>query len=260
MQAEIVRLLAATHRNVMAVGDDAQSIYSFRGANFRNILDFPKLFPECAHHQARRELPLDPGHSRCRQRGDFARRRELHQGAFHEASRRDCARCWCARRRAHAVAIRRPAHPGVARGGRGAERDRGALPVELPFLRSGTGAAAARHPVHQAWRLQVHRDRARQGCPRASARGGESYRCGFMAARADPREGRRQSHRRAAHRGADQRARAREGADRVECGDDCARPRSRRLPTSGRVAGVDARRGEASGGAGRCDDCLLHAR
>ena len=45
LQAEIVRLLAATHNNVMAVGDDAQSIYSFRGANFRNILDFPKLFP-----------------------------------------------------------------------------------------------------------------------------------------------------------------------------------------------------------------------
>jgi DNA helicase-2/ATP-dependent DNA helicase PcrA len=45
VQAEIVRLLAMTHRNVMAVGDDAQSIYSFRGANFRNILDFPKIFP-----------------------------------------------------------------------------------------------------------------------------------------------------------------------------------------------------------------------
>ncbi len=45
VQAEIVRLLAANHRNVMAVGDDAQSIYSFRGANFRNILDFPKIFP-----------------------------------------------------------------------------------------------------------------------------------------------------------------------------------------------------------------------
>ncbi|MGH7933065.1 MAG: ATP-dependent helicase, partial [Candidatus Binataceae bacterium] len=44
IQAELVRLLAATHRNVMAVGDDAQSIYSFRGANFRNIMDFPSLF------------------------------------------------------------------------------------------------------------------------------------------------------------------------------------------------------------------------
>ncbi len=45
LQAEIVRLLAAEHDNVMAVGDDAQSIYSFRGANFRNIMDFPSLFP-----------------------------------------------------------------------------------------------------------------------------------------------------------------------------------------------------------------------
>src|SRR5205814_2465766 len=45
IQAELVRLLGATHRNVMAVGDDAQSIYSFRGANFRNIMDFPNIFP-----------------------------------------------------------------------------------------------------------------------------------------------------------------------------------------------------------------------
>ena len=46
IQAELVRLLAATHQNVMAVGDDAQSVYSFRGANFRNIMDFPALFPD----------------------------------------------------------------------------------------------------------------------------------------------------------------------------------------------------------------------
>jgi len=45
IQAELVRLLAATHQNVMAVGDDAQSIYAFRGANFRNIMDFPTIFP-----------------------------------------------------------------------------------------------------------------------------------------------------------------------------------------------------------------------
>ncbi|MGE0824090.1 MAG: ATP-dependent helicase [Candidatus Binatia bacterium] len=45
LQAEIVRLLAHAHDNVMAVGDDAQSIYSFRGATVRNILEFPRLFP-----------------------------------------------------------------------------------------------------------------------------------------------------------------------------------------------------------------------
>jgi ATP-dependent DNA helicase UvrD/PcrA len=45
LQAEIIRLLAATHDNVAVVGDDAQSIYSFRGANFRNIMDFPEAFP-----------------------------------------------------------------------------------------------------------------------------------------------------------------------------------------------------------------------
>lgn len=46
LQASIVRLLAAEHSNVMAVGDDAQSIYAFRGADFRNIMDFPTLFPD----------------------------------------------------------------------------------------------------------------------------------------------------------------------------------------------------------------------
>ena len=46
LQADIVRLIASEHRNIMVVGDDSQSIYSFRGANFRNIMDFPNQFPE----------------------------------------------------------------------------------------------------------------------------------------------------------------------------------------------------------------------
>jgi len=45
LQSELVKLLCSQHNNVMVVGDDSQSIYSFRGANFRNIMDFPKDFP-----------------------------------------------------------------------------------------------------------------------------------------------------------------------------------------------------------------------
>jgi DNA helicase II / ATP-dependent DNA helicase PcrA len=44
LQARILRGMCRAHNNISVVGDDAQSIYSFRGANFRNILDFPKQF------------------------------------------------------------------------------------------------------------------------------------------------------------------------------------------------------------------------
>ncbi len=45
IQADLIDTLARDHKNVMVVGDDAQSIYSWRGANFQNILDFPKRYP-----------------------------------------------------------------------------------------------------------------------------------------------------------------------------------------------------------------------
>jgi DNA helicase-2/ATP-dependent DNA helicase PcrA len=46
LQADIVDSMASERRNVMVVGDDAQSIYSFRGASFQNILTFPLRFPD----------------------------------------------------------------------------------------------------------------------------------------------------------------------------------------------------------------------
>lgn len=44
LQADLTELFSSVHGNIMAVGDDAQSIYSFRGADHQNILDFPKRF------------------------------------------------------------------------------------------------------------------------------------------------------------------------------------------------------------------------
>lgn len=47
LQGDITYLLAKDHGNIMVVGDDAQSIYSFRGASHENIMIFPERFPEC---------------------------------------------------------------------------------------------------------------------------------------------------------------------------------------------------------------------
>jgi len=47
LQGEIVEVIAAPHGNLLVVGDDAQSIYAFRGAHFENILKFPERHPLC---------------------------------------------------------------------------------------------------------------------------------------------------------------------------------------------------------------------
>lgn len=46
LQADIVDILAQGHRNIMVVGDDAQSIYAFRGAHYENILGFTERYPD----------------------------------------------------------------------------------------------------------------------------------------------------------------------------------------------------------------------
>lgn len=47
VQKEIVEFLSEGSRNILVVGDDSQSIYSFRGANYENILRFPQKYPDC---------------------------------------------------------------------------------------------------------------------------------------------------------------------------------------------------------------------
>jgi len=46
LQSDLIDLLAGRHHNVMVVGDDAQSIYAWRGANFQNIFKFPDRYPD----------------------------------------------------------------------------------------------------------------------------------------------------------------------------------------------------------------------
>jgi DNA helicase-2/ATP-dependent DNA helicase PcrA len=48
IQGDLIDLLASRHQNVMVVGDDSQSIYSWRGAHFLNILKFPERYPKAA--------------------------------------------------------------------------------------------------------------------------------------------------------------------------------------------------------------------
>ncbi len=51
LQAEIIDLLAVKHRNVMVVGDDAQSIFAWRGAEFTNIYEFPETISRSSAFQ-----------------------------------------------------------------------------------------------------------------------------------------------------------------------------------------------------------------
>src|SRR6185369_16346705 len=50
LQRDLIDILAAEHHNVMVVGDAAQSIYGWRGANYQNILRFPDRYPETARY------------------------------------------------------------------------------------------------------------------------------------------------------------------------------------------------------------------
>src|SRR5260370_38825748 len=61
LQAEIVDLLAARHRNIMVVGDDAQSIFAWRGAHFANIYHFKDRYPDCKEYHLETNYRSRPG-------------------------------------------------------------------------------------------------------------------------------------------------------------------------------------------------------
>ncbi len=60
LQGDLVDLLVGARKNLTVVGDDCQSIYSFRGADFTNIIDFPQRYPGCGVYPLTRNYRSTP--------------------------------------------------------------------------------------------------------------------------------------------------------------------------------------------------------
>ncbi len=185
LQAEIVRGLAVDARQRHGGRRRRQSIYSFRGADFRNIMDFPTLFPGTRAHHARGELPLDAADPRRSPTRSSTAPREKHTKMLCTRQRRRAQRrCWCSapdeqtQSRFVCQRILELREEGVPLDEIAVlfRSSFHSFDLELELQR-------ARHPVRQARRLQVHRDGAREGRARAPARGREPARRGVVAPR-----------------------------------------------------------------------------
>jgi DNA helicase-2/ATP-dependent DNA helicase PcrA len=165
LQGDITGYLGARHRNVMVVGDDAQSIYRFRGAHRQNILSFPDRFPGCLvvklEQNYRSTQPiLDVAnaalenmrtkYSKCLRsvRGnDGAARPKL---VFFKNEQDEAE--WVAGR----------GKAGTGRG-RGVLAPGGAVPLLVPLHRRSGGSAGEEHSLRGLRRAAVQRDGAREG-------------------------------------------------------------------------------------------------
>ena len=178
LQADIVDTLLGGERNLLVVGDDAQSIYGFRGADVGNILSFPDRYPGCPTFRLEtnyRSLPpilaLANASIACNQRQFPKELRAMREGGELPVQ--------CAAPVARGPGrVRRPAGAGAHRRGRAPERDRRALPQPHPLPRARGRADAARHPLRGAFGAALLRAAPRQGRARPPAVRGQPPRRG----------------------------------------------------------------------------------
>ena len=176
LQARILRGMCRRHSNITVVGDDAQSIYSFRGASFRNILDFPRQFPGTTivalEQNYRSTQPILDASNTLISRASERYTKTLwtkRVGRRVAVARDDAGR-------AAADALRRRPDSRAARGRRAARRDRGAVPRRLHVGGSRDRADEPQDPVREVGWPQVPRGGARQGRARVPAHSRESAR------------------------------------------------------------------------------------
>ena len=147
LQAQILLALKPDGRGLTVVGDDAQSIYSFRAAEVRNILDFPRQFEPAAQvltleRNYRSTQPILHACNAVIAPGA----RAFHEEPVERQTRQRQARCWCTvlDDAGQATLGGRPG-AGAARGRHRAEAPGGAVSHQPPQRRARTRAAAAQH-------------------------------------------------------------------------------------------------------------------